>query len=227
MATAIQPNPPAADGALQYSRRHHRRHQPFGRPPSPLSPRVPAPPTNYINPLCNRTLSPERESPSDGSVECPRTPPPPRTFQPPCSCRRARTPPAGNGGGPECVMPLAGLTACGPFLTGAQDQTPTPQSECCSGLGAFLNASSTLRCLCPVILGDVNKMLPKPVDPIRMIYLPIACGVVLPPQVLYICFICISFSFSSPAAGRPAPAAVERFSQLWEAEETVSPALPP
>jgi hypothetical protein len=25
-------------------------------------------------------------------------------------------------------------------------------------------------------------------DPVRMMYLPIACGVVLPPQVLYICF---------------------------------------
>jgi hypothetical protein len=39
-----------------------------------------------------------------------------------------------------------------------------------------------------VILGDVNRMLPKPIDPVRMMYLPIACGVVLPPQVLFICF---------------------------------------
>jgi len=85
-------------------------------------------------------------------------------------------------------MPLAGLMACVPFITGTQDQTPTPQSQCCAGLGAFFNSSSTLRCLCPVILGDVSKMLPKPVDPIRQMYLPIACGVVLPPQVLYICF---------------------------------------
>jgi hypothetical protein len=37
-------------------------------------------------------------------------------------------------------------------------------------------------------LGDVNKMLPKPMDPVRMMYLPIACGVVLPPQLFYICF---------------------------------------
>jgi len=96
----------------------------------------------------------------------------------------------------DCVTPLAGLMTCGTFLTGSEPETPTPQSECCAGLGAFLNISSsaaegddhTLRCLCPVILGDVNKMLPKPVDPVRMMYLPIACGVVLPPQVLYICF---------------------------------------
>ena len=133
-------------------------------------------------------------------------------FQPPCP----KAPPSGSGfpvvpgfpglpgsvgGGStpsspmDCVTPLAGLMTCGTFLTGSESETPSPQSECCSGLGAFLNASSaagdgdrTLRCLCPVILGDVNKMLPKPVDPVRMMYLPIACGVVLPPQVLYICF---------------------------------------
>jgi hypothetical protein len=54
-----------------------------------------------------------------------------------------------------------------------------------------------------VILGDVNKMLPKPVDPVRMMYLPIACGVVLPPQVLYICLsecphLLSSFHYSIP-----------------------------
>ncbi|PUZ43429.1 hypothetical protein GQ55_8G008800 [Panicum hallii var. hallii] len=112
----------------------------------------------------------------------------------------------------DCVTPLAGLMTCGTFLTGSESETPTPQSECCSGLGAFLNTSSaagdgdrTLRCLCPVILGDVNKMLPKPVDPVRMMYLPIACGVVLPPQVLYICF-----------TGQQTPPLVGRIPDVWE-----------
>ena len=84
---------------------------------------------------------------------------------------------------------------CGEFLTGSESEAPTLSSQCCSGLGAFLNATSSsaagprlLRCLCPVILGDVNKVLPRPIDPVRLMYLPIACGVVLPPQVLYICF---------------------------------------
>jgi hypothetical protein len=82
---------------------------------------------------------------------------------------------------------------CASFLTGSEPDTPTPQSECCNGLGMFLNSTAavddrSLRCLCPVILGDVNRMLPKPIDPVRMMYLPIACGVVLPPQVLFICF---------------------------------------
>ncbi|XP_066354375.1 uncharacterized protein [Miscanthus floridulus] len=113
----------------------------------------------------------------------------------------------------DCVTPLAGLMTCGTFLTGSEPETPTPQSECCAGLGAFLNSSSsaaegddhTLRCLCPVILGDVNKMLPKPVDPVRMMYLPIACGVVLPPQVLYICF-----------TGQQSPPLVGRIPDVWE-----------
>ncbi|CAN6362054.1 unnamed protein product [Urochloa humidicola] len=93
----------------------------------------------------------------------------------------------------ECVAPLAELMACGAFVTGTEPETPTPQSDCCIGLGGFFNTTTTssrilLRCLCPVILGDVNKMLPKPIDPVRLLYLPIACGIVLPPQVLYICF---------------------------------------
>ncbi|RLN23285.1 hypothetical protein C2845_PM07G01600 [Panicum miliaceum] len=59
-----------------------------------------------------------------------------------------------------------------------------------AGECALVNASSSssVAGLCPVILGDVNRMLPKPVDPVQMMYLPISCGVVLPPQLLYICF---------------------------------------
>uniref|UniRef100_A0A0A8YF10 Uncharacterized protein n=1 Tax=Arundo donax TaxID=35708 RepID=A0A0A8YF10_ARUDO len=47
-------------------------------------------------------------------------------------------------------------------------------------------------------------MLPKPVDPVRMMYLPIACGVVLPPQVLFICF-----------TGQPTPP-TGRAPDIWE-----------
>ncbi|KAK3123456.1 hypothetical protein QOZ80_8AG0631220 [Eleusine coracana subsp. coracana] len=116
--------------------------------------------------------------------------PSPRPEVPPLFGGAAPSPPS-----TDCVTALAGLMTCGTFLTGSAPDTPTPQSECCAGLSTFLNTSSaagdgdrTLRCLCPVILGDVNRMLPKPIDPVRMMYLPIACGVVLPPQVLYICF---------------------------------------
>ena len=35
--------------------------------------------------------------------------------------------------------------------------------------------------------GDMNQFLPKPVDPIRMLILPLACGTVLPLQTLFAC----------------------------------------
>ncbi|CAO2140608.1 unnamed protein product [Urochloa humidicola] len=130
----------------------------------------------------------------------------------------------GTGGSPtECVAPLAGLMTCGTFLTGSEPETPTPQSDCCTGLGAFLNTSTSaaaedgdriLRCLCPVILGDVNKMLPKPIDPVRLMYLPIACGIVLPPQVLYICF-----------TGQQTPPLVGRIPDVWEKPSAGKPAM--
>jgi len=70
-----------------------------------------------------------------------------------------------------------------------------PCCPCCRGLAQFLATAAAddggriLRCLCPLISGGVlNAMLPKPVDPVRMItYLPIACGVVLPAQLFPLC----------------------------------------
>ncbi|KAM0890497.1 hypothetical protein ACQ4PT_027026 [Festuca glaucescens] len=150
--------------------------------------------------------------------------PPAPGGSPPCVAGRQQAPLPGFPGMPgaasppssptDCVTPLAGLMTCATFLTGSEADTPTPQSECCGGLGMFLNSSAaaddrSLRCLCPVILGDVNRMLPKPIDPVRMMYLPIACGVVLPPQVLFICF-----------TGQPTPPVVTRIPESWEKSST-------
>ncbi|WVZ88285.1 hypothetical protein U9M48_034821 [Paspalum notatum var. saurae] len=187
-------NPPPDADALRFPGR------PGSRPRNPVFPGYPRGRTS--SPPTSGSVVPGVPAPTPGGVpsSAPGSPPP---------CSRPAVPqlpgfpglPGSVGGSTpssptECVTPLAGLMTCGAFLTGSEPDTPTPQSECCNGLGAFLNSSSaaapgddrTLRCLCPVILGDVNKMLPKPVDPVRMMYLPIACGVVLPPQVLYICF---------------------------------------
>ncbi|CAM0874484.1 unnamed protein product [Alopecurus aequalis] len=162
----------------------------------------------------------------------PLTPPAPAGGSPPCVAGRQQAPlpgfpgmPGASSGSPpssptDCVTPLAGLMTCATFLTGSEADTPTPQSECCGGLNMFLNSSAatddrSLRCLCPVILGDVNRMLPKPIDPVRMMYLPIACGVVLPPQVLFICF-----------TGQPTPPVVTRIPESWE-KKSSSSALSP
>ncbi|TVT99855.1 hypothetical protein EJB05_54742, partial [Eragrostis curvula] len=222
MAAALVVAAAATDDAvLRYPGR------PGSRPRSPIFPGFPgarpSPPSS----------SGARPSPPPG---VPSTP----VFQPPCPVvgqpARGLIPgfpglPGSYGGSPsssptECVTPLAGLMTCGTFLTGSESETPTPQSECCNGLGAFLNSSSaagdddrTLRCLCPVILGDVNRMLPKPIDPVRMMYLPIACGVTLPPQAIYICFSKSSIDqlvSVSDYSGQQAPPLVSRIPEMWE-----------
>ena len=121
LVLAATVHPPAANDALQYSRRHHRRRQPF-RPPSPPSRRVPSsrpvppPPRNL---LCNGTLSPGE--PVERWVTG-MPPPAPRPRAPAAGhkhiCRRPR---------PSASCPWRGSS--GPFLTGAQDQTPTPQNH--------------------------------------------------------------------------------------------------
>ncbi|WVZ54841.1 hypothetical protein U9M48_005585 [Paspalum notatum var. saurae] len=162
-----------------------------GAPPS-------SQPTTDTPPACLPTPPPSPPTPPT-PPRCPRCPLcawPPRPVFPFPPGKPAPGASSSGGLGEACVAPLAGLMTCGAFLTGEDDEpTPTPRSDCCVGLGAFLNRSSAagggdrlLRCLCPVILGEVNRNLPKPVDPVRMMYLPIACGVVLPPQALYVCF---------------------------------------
>ncbi|KAG2481333.1 leucine-rich repeat extensin-like protein 5 [Panicum virgatum] len=202
---AVQPSEAAAeDAALRFPGRAGSRPR---NPVFPGYPRArPSPPTSG--------------SPAPPTPSTPVSPPCPRPVVPEMPLVPGFPGLPGSVGGStpsssptDCVTPLAGLMTCGTFLTGSESETPSPQSECCSGIGAFLNASSaagdgdrTLRCLCPVILGDVNKMLPKPVDPVRMMYLPIACGVVLPPQVLYICF----------TGGQQTPPLVGRIPDVWE-----------
>jgi hypothetical protein len=211
-------------------RRGSRRGSPALPPPAaplfpPTTPSSPAAGGTTLPP-CNRSVVPPMMGPGadqsaspDNCLPTPRPAPAPPAphgvvHYPPCVCPKPHPglPLPGAGGSTsssptECVAPLAALMTCGAFLTGSEEQAPRPQSECCDGLGAFLNSASAaaaagggdrlLRCLCPVILGDVNRALPKPIDPVRLLYLPIACGVVLPPQVLYICFSESSFSISS------------------------------
>ncbi|RLN08142.1 uncharacterized protein C2845_PM11G24530 [Panicum miliaceum] len=219
----------ASDGdKLEAMRRRYRRRRGRDQGLHRSSPPPTPPPPS---PLCNRTIGPDMAA--DENLNCPSPPPPPPTpphVLPPCFCPRPpafRRPPPGNGAGAssplECVSAMAGLMSCGSFVTGSQEETPTPQSDCCIGLRVFFNSTSaagdggrTLRCLCPVILGDVNKVLPKAVDPVRLMYLPIACGIVLPPQTLFMCF-----------TGHPNPTVVERFSELWDnGPSSPAPATP-
>jgi hypothetical protein len=59
-----------------------------------------------------------------------------------------------------------------------------------SGSGGLLDSGTDetqLGCLCPVILGRVNKSLPRPIDPDRPTFNPVPCSLGLPPQIPYVC----------------------------------------
>jgi hypothetical protein len=83
----------------------------------------------------------------------------------------------------ECMTPLAGMVPCTDYLTNIT--VLTPPGECCDGLKSVI--SDAPICLCHGMNGNMNQFLPKPVDPIRMLILPLACGTVLPLQTLFGC----------------------------------------
>jgi hypothetical protein len=82
------------------------------------------------------------------------------------------------------------MFSCFGFLQGRDDAgTPSPTSSFCGGLRTFFVDSGAdetlLGCLCPVIHGQVNKSLPRRLDPAHLAFLPVACNIGLPPQILY------------------------------------------
>jgi hypothetical protein len=83
----------------------------------------------------------------------------------------------------ECMTPLAGMLPCTDYLTNIT--VLTPPGECCDGLKSVIGDAPI--CLCHGMNGDMNQFLPKPVDPIRMLILPLACGTMLPLQTLFAC----------------------------------------
>ncbi|XP_066367932.1 non-specific lipid transfer protein GPI-anchored 4-like [Miscanthus floridulus] len=83
----------------------------------------------------------------------------------------------------ECMTPLAGMLLCTDYLTNIT--VLTPPGECCDGLKSVIRDAPI--CLCHGMNGDMNQFLPKPVDPIRMLILPLACGTMLPLQTLFAC----------------------------------------
>ncbi|CAD6254008.1 unnamed protein product [Miscanthus lutarioriparius] len=83
----------------------------------------------------------------------------------------------------ECMTPLAGMLPCTDDLTNIT--VLTSPGECCDGLKSIIRDAPI--CHCHGMNGDMNQFLPKPVDPIRMLILPLACGTMLPLQTLFAC----------------------------------------
>ncbi|KAJ1279987.1 hypothetical protein BS78_04G197700 [Paspalum vaginatum] len=83
----------------------------------------------------------------------------------------------------ECMTSLVGMLPCMDYLTNIT--VLTPPGQCCDGLKSIIKDAPI--CLCHGMNGDMNKFLPKPVDPVRMMILPLTCGTTLPIQTLFMC----------------------------------------
>ncbi|TVU11724.1 hypothetical protein EJB05_45326, partial [Eragrostis curvula] len=82
-----------------------------------------------------------------------------------------------------CLTPLLGMMSCMDYLTNLT--VLTPPSSCCDGLKSVIKDAPI--CLCHGLNGDMNSMLARPIDPVRMMILPITCGAVLPLQTIFSC----------------------------------------
>ncbi|KAL6631361.1 hypothetical protein ACP70R_028211 [Stipagrostis hirtigluma subsp. patula] len=125
---------------------------------------------------------------ADGEVLHPSTfgshhhgaPPPPRS---PAGPPAASSPPSPPAQPTECLTPLIGMMTCMDYLTNIT--VLTPPGTCCDGLKSVIKDAPI--CLCHGMNGDMNKLMPRPIDPIRMLILPLACGTLLPLQTIFSC----------------------------------------
>ena len=84
----------------------------------------------------------------------------------------------------ECMTPLIGMVPCMDYLTNIT--VLTPPAACCDGLKAVIRDAPI--CLCHGMNGGMNSLImPRHIDPVRMIILPLTCGALLPLQTLLSC----------------------------------------
>jgi hypothetical protein len=76
------------------------------------------------------------------------------------------------------------------FLT--DTTVPTPPAACCGAFKSLVDNAPI--CLCHGLNGDINKIMPPPMNFMRMMSLPGSCNVPLPMQALARCS-CKSYSF--------------------------------
>ncbi|KAK3126971.1 hypothetical protein QOZ80_7AG0566240 [Eleusine coracana subsp. coracana] len=101
----------------------------------------------------------------------------------------------------DCLPPLMTLTPCMDYLT--DTSVPAPPSTCCDGFRTLVNDAPI--CLCHGLNGDINKIMPAPMDLMRMMSLPATCRVALPLQTLPKCSVAPVPPLTMPA---PAPGPV-------------------
>ncbi|KAL5228170.1 hypothetical protein ABZP36_016435 [Zizania latifolia] len=97
--------------------------------------------------------------------------------------------PLGSGSQPsppqptQCLTSLMSVIPCVDYLTNGT--VLTPPTTCCDGFKSLVSTAPI--CLCHGINGDLNSFLPKPVDPIKMMMLPLTCGTMPPLQTMFMC----------------------------------------
>jgi hypothetical protein len=84
----------------------------------------------------------------------------------------------------ECMTPLLDVMPCMDYLTNPTDLM-TPTSTCCDSFKELITDAPV--CICHVLNGDLNKYLADPVDPVRMVLLPLTCGALPPLQSIIAC----------------------------------------
>ncbi|XBJ28098.1 non-specific lipid-transfer protein C6-like [Triticum dicoccoides] len=85
----------------------------------------------------------------------------------------------------ECLTPLTSMIPCMDYLTNIT--VFSPPDACCDGLKSVVSTAPI--CLCHGLNnnGGMSKLFPKPIDPIRMIILPVRCGAMIPIQTIFSC----------------------------------------
>uniref|UniRef100_A0A0E0K4N5 Bifunctional inhibitor/plant lipid transfer protein/seed storage helical domain-containing protein n=1 Tax=Oryza punctata TaxID=4537 RepID=A0A0E0K4N5_ORYPU len=168
---------------------------PFPLPlPAPGSPAGGAPPSSgsgFPFPLPFPFLLPAHGSPAGGAPPSSGSPGVPPSSSLPFPFPFPLPQPSSPGSSPspaqpqpkECMTPLMSVMPCADYLTNTAVQTPP--ATCCDGFKSLV--SSAPICLCHGMNGDLNSFLPKPVDPMKMMLLPITCGAMPPLQTLFMC----------------------------------------
>ncbi|KAJ1288950.1 hypothetical protein BS78_02G128100 [Paspalum vaginatum] len=89
-------------------------------------------------------------------------------------------PPANGGGTPplppqpaECRPWLMRMMPCAGFLT--NPRVYAPEATCCAGFNSMFTYE-TVTCLCHVVNGDIDRLLPAPMMHMRMLELFTVCG---------------------------------------------------
>jgi hypothetical protein len=83
----------------------------------------------------------------------------------------------------NCLTPLMGMMPCVDYLTNLT--VFTPPGACCDGLKSIINDAPI--CLCHSLNGDLNTFISKPINPIRMLIMPLVCGAMLPLRTILSC----------------------------------------